>query len=141
MATPTLTDRGTGQHLVLVVKRILAPGIHTAPGFGVAWFAPAGTTRQTLGATTLRAWRFFVTPCKAFPLLRDSFTTPALRCDGRGLTVTAPDSHPPDMWEQRLGDVAAPVPIPWPLGSVGNPGPDYVPPKKGGKRPTAGDAQ
>jgi len=120
----------SGQKLIRVTRRILVPGVHTAPGFGVAFFAPEGTVRTTLGAASRVVCRFFVTPFKAFPVVRDGFVIPALRCDGRGLTVTAPGGDPPRVLDMRLGEVGATIPIPWPEGSVGNPGPDYVPPKE-----------
>lgn len=129
VASTSLHDPQTGQRLIRVTRRILVPGVHTAPGFGVAFFAPEGTVRTTLADASRVVARFFVTPFKAFPMIRDGFLMPALRCDGRGLTVTAPGGDPPKLLDMQLGEIGATVPIPWPLGSVGNPGPDYVPPK------------
>ena len=106
-------------------------------GIGVTLFAAEGTTRTTLHSAALVVARFFFTPFKAFPLLREGFEIPALRCEGRGLTVTAEGGNPPRVIDQRLGDIGGLVPIPWPEGTIGNPGPDYVPPAERKKRERA----
>ncbi|HYE77875.1 MAG TPA: hypothetical protein VEI97_07815 [bacterium] len=115
----------TGQPLTLISRKILAPGVHTAAGFGVALFAPAGTTRDTL-ATAPYVGRFFLTPLKTFPLLVEQFQIPELRCRGGGVTVTAAAVERPTLAAARLRETASFVPIPWPEGTAG-----YVEPSAG----------
>ena len=118
MTAPACTHPISAEALPLATRRILAPGVHTAPGFGVAIYA-SGVTRRDFAYSGPVCVRYFFTPYKSFPLLGDQFTLPALRSRGAGITVSAPDATPPQVIATQLRDTSGFVPIPWPEGSVG----------------------
>lgn len=133
VSAPPVRDPVTGAPLVLCTRRIVLAGVHDAPGAGAQFYAPAGVKADELPRHP-PVVRYWVTPYKAFPILHEGFLIPPLRCRGGGITISAPEAPPrPHPAAMRLGDITSPVPIPWPLGSLGNPGPDYVPPKHRGK--------
>ncbi|MEO7992819.1 MAG: hypothetical protein ABI743_00340 [bacterium] len=126
MTATSLRDPRTGATLTLISRRILVAGVHGAPGIGVAVYGPGGGRQaDALRPGEGRVYRFFLTPAKSFPLLQESFTIPALRCHGGGLTVR--HGTPPTLDQMRLGDLTSFLPVPWPEGSVGHVDPHAAP--------------